>query len=114
MPSPRVRGCAPAGTATGTSCSRPCWRTPIRRSVLHQRTLGPILPVVRVADAEQAIALANDPFAPCASVWTAADVAARLTAGRIAINDVSVHPAAAFACNTLSYKGCGRIGPARG
>ncbi len=70
-------------------------------AVLQQQTLGPILPVVRVADAEQAIALANDPFAPCVSVWTADDaaaddVAARLTAGRVAINDVSVHLAAAF------------------
>ncbi|WP_169816154.1 aldehyde dehydrogenase family protein [Nocardia miyunensis] len=70
-------------------------------AVLSQQTLGPILPVVRVADAEQAIALANDPFAPCASVWTADDaaadeVAARLTAARIAINDVSVHLATAF------------------
>ncbi|MQY23184.1 aldehyde dehydrogenase family protein [Nocardia macrotermitis] len=70
-------------------------------AVLTQQTLGPVLPVVRVADAEQAIALANEPFAPCASVWTADDAAAddvwaRLTAARIAINDVSVHLATAF------------------
>ncbi|MFF3571570.1 aldehyde dehydrogenase family protein [Nocardia jiangxiensis] len=70
-------------------------------AVLRQQTLGPVLPVVRVADVEQAVALANDPFAPCTSVWTsddaaADDVAGRLTAARIAINEVSVHLATAF------------------
>lgn len=70
-------------------------------AVLTQQTLGPILPVVRVADAEQAIALANDPFAPCVSVWTDDDVAAeevatRLTATRVAINEMSLHLAVAF------------------
>jgi len=65
-------------------------------SVLTQQTLGPVLPVVRVADAEQAIALANDPYGPCASVWTTDGtagvyVSGRLTAARVAINDVSVH-----------------------
>jgi betaine-aldehyde dehydrogenase len=65
-------------------------------SVLTLQTLGPVLPVVRVADAEQAIALANDPYGPCASVWTTDDpagayVCGRLTAARVAVNDVSVH-----------------------
>ena len=65
-------------------------------SVLTQQTLGPVLPVVRVADAEQAIALANDPYGPCSSVWTTdgpagAYVSGRLTSARVAINDVSVH-----------------------
>lgn len=65
-------------------------------SVLTQQTLGPVLPVVRVADAEQAIALANDPYGPCASVWTTdgpagSYVCGRLNAARVAVNDVSVH-----------------------
>jgi betaine-aldehyde dehydrogenase len=65
-------------------------------AVLTQQTLGPVLPVVRVADAEQAIALANDPYSPCASVWTTDQtagsyVAGRLTAARVALNDVAVH-----------------------
>ncbi|GAB2707383.1 aldehyde dehydrogenase family protein [Nocardia thraciensis] len=64
--------------------------------VLTQQTLGPILPVVRVADAEAALELANDPCGPCASVWTADDAAGRYIAGRLLAeqvgrNDVSVH-----------------------
>ncbi|MBF6174949.1 aldehyde dehydrogenase family protein [Nocardia blacklockiae] len=65
-------------------------------SVLTQQTLGPILPVVRVASAEAATALANDPCGPCVSVWTADDAAGRYVAGRLLAaragrNDVSVH-----------------------
>ncbi|MBF6332872.1 aldehyde dehydrogenase family protein [Nocardia transvalensis] len=64
--------------------------------VLNHQTLGPVLPVVRVADADEAIALANDPSGPCASVWTTdeaagAYVAGRLCAARVGHNDVSVH-----------------------
>ncbi|MBB5911879.1 betaine-aldehyde dehydrogenase [Nocardia transvalensis] len=65
-------------------------------SVLTQQTLGPILPVVRVADAEAALIPANDPSGPCVSVWTGDDAAARYLAGRLLAarvgrNDVSVH-----------------------
>ncbi|RDI69146.1 aldehyde dehydrogenase family protein [Nocardia pseudobrasiliensis] len=64
--------------------------------VLTRQTLGPVLPVVRVADAEQAIAAANDTCGPCVSVWTTDDaagayLAGRLLASRIGRNDVSVH-----------------------
>ncbi|WP_024799412.1 aldehyde dehydrogenase family protein [Nocardia sp. BMG51109] len=65
-------------------------------NVLTQQTLGPILAVVRVADAEAALTLANDPSGPCVSVWTADDAAGRYLAGRLLAarvgrNDVSVH-----------------------
>ncbi len=65
-------------------------------TVLTQQILGPVLAVVRVADVDQAVALANDPYSPCASVWTtdgsaAGCVSSRLTSARIAVNDVAVH-----------------------
>ncbi|MBL1079651.1 aldehyde dehydrogenase family protein [Nocardia sp. 2] len=66
-------------------------------AVLTQQTLGPILPVVRVADAGEAFELAlRPPAGPCASIWTADTAAAVRAAGRFApirvgINDVSLH-----------------------
>ncbi|MEV6768639.1 aldehyde dehydrogenase family protein [Nocardia sp. NPDC051030] len=67
-------------------------------SVLTHQTLGPILPVVRVADAGEALELAQQqqPTGPCLSLWTTdASIGAR-AAGRFApavvgVNDVSVH-----------------------
>ncbi|MFI5779462.1 aldehyde dehydrogenase family protein [Nocardia sp. NPDC051570] len=64
--------------------------------VLTQQTLGPILPVVRVDDVDQAAVAANEACGPCASVWTTDDaaeayLAGRLLAPRIGHNDVSVH-----------------------
>lgn len=64
--------------------------------VLTQQTLGPILPVVRVADAAAAATMANDPCGPCASIWTDDDAAGRYLAGRLLAarvgrNDVSIH-----------------------
>jgi succinate-semialdehyde dehydrogenase/glutarate-semialdehyde dehydrogenase len=65
-------------------------------SVLQEETFGPLLPVVRVRDPDEAVALANDsPFGLSASVWSrsrlrAREVAARLHAGTVAINDVAL------------------------
>src|SRR3712207_7032050 len=40
-------------------------------SAMQEETFGPTLPIVRVADAEEAVRLANDsPFGLAASVWT--------------------------------------------
>ncbi|PJE20420.1 MAG: succinic semialdehyde dehydrogenase, partial [Mycobacterium sp.] len=39
--------------------------------ILREETFGPVLPIVRVADADEAVALANDTeFGLTASIWT--------------------------------------------
>lgn len=64
--------------------------------VMREETFGPLLPIVRVRDAEEAIALANaSPFGLSASVWSrdrrrAREVARRLEAGTVVINDVTL------------------------
>ncbi len=61
--------------------------------VLREETFGPILPMIRVRDDDEAVAYANDsPFGLSASVWSgsrrrALAVAARLEAGSVVIND---------------------------
>ena len=64
--------------------------------VLTEETFGPLLPVVRVRDADEAVARANaSPFGLSASIWTrdttrALGLAERLEAGTVAINDAIV------------------------
>ena len=64
--------------------------------VLREETFGPLLPVVRVEDAEEAIALANaSDFGLSASIWSrdtarAARIAQRIEAGSVVINDAVV------------------------
>jgi acyl-CoA reductase-like NAD-dependent aldehyde dehydrogenase len=66
---------------------------PANARVLHEETFGPLLPVVRVNDADEAIALANDSdFGLSASIWSAdtahaARLAQRIEAGSVVIND---------------------------
>ncbi|MFD6354110.1 aldehyde dehydrogenase family protein [Nocardia tengchongensis] len=73
-------------------------------SVLTQQTLGPVLPVVRVGDAEAAFELARrGPAGPCMSVWThdivtANRAIARLSPARVSINDISIHVARPQPC----------------
>ncbi|MDG4664313.1 aldehyde dehydrogenase family protein [Mycobacterium sp. 236(2023)] len=61
---------------------------------VNEETFGPTLPVVKVADEEEAIRLANDStYGLSASVWTAdlargERIARRLEAGAVNINDV--------------------------
>lgn len=63
--------------------------------VMSEETFGPLLPVVRVADAEEAIRRANaSEFGLSASVWTrdrarGLAVAKRLQAGTVLINDAT-------------------------
>ncbi len=63
---------------------------------MAEETFGPLLPVVKVRDADEAIARANDTTQGLsASVWTAdvtrgLAVAQRLQAGSVAINDATV------------------------
>lgn len=62
--------------------------------VMREETFGPVIPVMRVADAEEAIRLANDsPYGLSASVWTKTkerglQVARRLEVGAVNVNDV--------------------------
>ena len=61
--------------------------------IMTEETFGPTLPIMAVADADEAVHLANDSkYGLTASVWTrsrraAADIAARLQAGTVTIND---------------------------
>ncbi|HEX6115752.1 MAG TPA: aldehyde dehydrogenase family protein [Solirubrobacterales bacterium] len=65
-----------------------------------EETFGPTLPVMRVADAEEAIALANDgPYGLQASVWTTdhvrgEEIARRIEAGVSSVNDTQLNYAA--------------------
>ncbi len=69
---------------------------PVEARVMREETFGPLLPVVKVRDADEAVALANaSPFGLAASVWSrdtarAAGLAERLEAGAVAINDAIV------------------------
>jgi len=61
--------------------------------IMREETFGPVLPVMRAADLDQAIALANEsPYGLTASGWTSSAVTARrlqeeLVAGVVSIND---------------------------
>lgn len=62
--------------------------------IYREETFGPVLPVIRVRDEEEAIALANDSeYGLAASVWTADTakglrIASRLECGQVMVNDV--------------------------
>ncbi len=80
--------------------------------LFQEETFGPILAVQTVADAEEAIRLANDsPFALSASVWTSNNergrqIAARLRAGAVMVNDAISY----FAIAEAPHGGCGASG----
>jgi acyl-CoA reductase-like NAD-dependent aldehyde dehydrogenase len=63
--------------------------------LMQEETFGPVLAIQNVADSEEAIRLANDsPFGLAASVWTrnakrGREIASRLRAGSVMINDVA-------------------------
>ena len=65
--------------------------------VMREETFGPLLTVIRVADADEAVARANDSdFGLSATVWSrdsarATAIAARLECGSVAVNDVLVN-----------------------
>ncbi|MCC6774312.1 MAG: aldehyde dehydrogenase family protein [Gemmatimonadaceae bacterium] len=71
---------------------------PREARVLQEETFGPLLPIVRVADVAEAVAMANaTPFGLSASVWSrdrrrARAVAGLLEAGTVVINDVTLVP----------------------
>ena len=97
-----ARGAAVVATAAATTGSGSFFpptvlaNVPSDARVLREETFGPLLPVVRVEDAEEAIALANaSEFGLSASIWSrdtarAARMAQRIEAGSVVINDTVV------------------------
>ncbi len=81
-------------------------------SLLREETFGPLLPIVRVRDGEEALRLANEtPYGLSASVWTrdrskGVAVARRLRAGAVCVNDALVH----FGIPGLPFGGVGESG----
>lgn len=80
--------------------------------LLHEETFGPILPLIRVKDAEAAIQEANrGPYGLSASVWTrdrsrGLNVARRLKAGAVSVNDALAH----YGVPSLPFGGSGESG----
>ncbi|HYM56890.1 MAG TPA: aldehyde dehydrogenase family protein [Solirubrobacteraceae bacterium] len=66
-------------------------------AAMTEETFGPTLPIMKVADAEEAIRLANDsPYGLGASVWTrdvgrGEQVARRVEAGAVCVNDAQLN-----------------------
>jgi acyl-CoA reductase-like NAD-dependent aldehyde dehydrogenase len=65
-------------------------------AIMREETFGPILPIVRVRDDEEAIRLANDTtYGLAANVWTRDDrraqqIAKRLCAGSVCVNETAI------------------------
>ena len=80
--------------------------------LFQEETFGPILAIQRVANADEAVARANDSrFALAASVWTAnaalaKKIAAQLRAGSVMINDAISY----YAIAEAPHGGCGLSG----
>ena len=83
-------------------------------AVMREETFGPVLPIARVADADEALRLANDsPLALAASLWTGRKrgerLVPRIRAGMVSVNDVLYHGAVA----ALPFGGSGDSGYGR-
>lgn len=83
--------------------------------ILREEVFGPVLPVCRVADAEEAVLRANDsPFGLTASVWTrdlarGRALAARLQAGTVLVNECTyAHALAEAPWGGVKESGFGR------
>jgi acyl-CoA reductase-like NAD-dependent aldehyde dehydrogenase len=69
----------------------------VEMAVMRDETFGPVLPIMPVADAEEALRIANDsPMGLSGSVWSAdvekaRSLARRLQTGSVCINDVLVN-----------------------
>ncbi len=93
-----------------------------RMDAIREETFGPTLPIIKVADADEAIRLANDsPYGLSATVWTrdrrrGHAVARSLEAGAVNINDMYTN-VMAFALPQAGWKQSGtgaRFGGAHG
>ena len=66
-------------------------------AAMTEETFGPTLPIMKVADADEAVRLANDsPFGLAASVWSkdasrGEAVARRIEAGAVCVNDAQIN-----------------------
>jgi len=66
-------------------------------TAMMEETFGPTLPIMKVANADEAIRLANDsPFGLAASVWTkdaarGEEIARRVEAGAVCVNDAQLN-----------------------
>lgn len=83
-------------------------------AIMREESFGPVMPIMRVPDAEEAIRLANDsPYALAASIWTrrrrGERLVRRLRAGMVSVNDVLYHGAMAG----LPFGGMGNSGYGR-
>ncbi len=83
--------------------------------LLRQETFGPLLPLLRVKDEEEAVEAANSlPFGLSASVWTGdrargIALARRLRAGAVSVNDALAH----YGIPGLPFGGIGESGYGR-
>ncbi|HSM57123.1 MAG TPA: aldehyde dehydrogenase family protein [Candidatus Sulfomarinibacteraceae bacterium] len=83
--------------------------------LMRDETFGPILPIMKVKDEEEAIRLANDSYLGLsASVWSndvqrAERVAHRLEVGSVVVNDTLAH----YAVSQLPFGGVKQSGTAR-
>jgi acyl-CoA reductase-like NAD-dependent aldehyde dehydrogenase len=108
-----LRGGKRADTRSG-DYYEPTLLTDVRHDmqIMQEETFGPILPLVRVADASEALAMANDSnYGLHGSVWSkdrkrAERFAARMETGTVAINDVSIN----FVTPTVSFAGIKQSG----
>jgi acyl-CoA reductase-like NAD-dependent aldehyde dehydrogenase len=66
-------------------------------TAMTEETFGPTLPIMKVADADEAVRLANDsPFGLAASVWTkdagrGEEIARRVESGVVCVNDAQIN-----------------------
>jgi acyl-CoA reductase-like NAD-dependent aldehyde dehydrogenase len=64
---------------------------------MTEETFGPTLPIMKVADADEAVRLANDsPYGLAASVWTrdlarGEEIARRVQSGAVCVNDAQIN-----------------------
>ncbi|HKA82499.1 MAG TPA: aldehyde dehydrogenase family protein [Acidimicrobiales bacterium] len=84
--------------------------------VMRDETFGPVLPIMRVRDDEEAVRLANDsPYGLNSSVWSADDqraeqIARAIEAGNVCINDCMVsYAVAGLPFGGVKQSGIGRI-----
>ncbi|MFI5044307.1 MAG: aldehyde dehydrogenase family protein [Acidimicrobiales bacterium] len=90
-------------------------------AIMRDETFGPVLPIMKVPDVEEAIRLANDsPYGLNSSVWTSddttgSDVATRLEAGNVCINDCIVsYAVCGLPFGGVKESGIGRVHGAEG
>lgn len=90
-------------------------------TIMREETFGPVLPIMRVADEEEAVRLANDSvYGLNSSVWTTDEekgraLAARVQAGNVCVNDViSSYAVSDLAFGGVKESGIGRIHGADG